>query len=55
MPVSYTHLDVYKRQPLNTDVQLHLGYVVRKGEQLGETGQRFVDTLKKNLERYARF
>ena len=41
--------------PLETDVRLHLGYVVRKGGQLGEVGQRFVDTLKKNLERYARF
>lgn len=41
--------------PLDTDVKLHLGYVVRKGENLSEVGQRFVDTLKKNLERYARF
>ncbi len=41
--------------PLDADVKLHLGYIVRKGEQLGEIGQRFVDTLKKNLERYARF
>ena len=44
--VSYTHL---------TDVKLHLGYVVRKGEALSDIGQRFVDTLKKNLEKYARF
>ena len=41
--------------PLDTDVKLHLGYVVRKGEALSDIGQRFVDTLKKNLVRYARF
>lgn len=41
--------------PLDTDVTLHLGYVVRSGEQLDEVGQRFVDTLKKNLVKYARF
>ena len=41
--------------PLETDVKLHLGYVVPKGAVLSETGQRFVDTLKKNLMRYARF
>ena len=41
--------------PLDTDVKLHLGYVVRKGEALSDIGQRFVDTLKKNLEKYARF
>lgn len=41
--------------PLDTPVRLHLGYVVRKGAQLSETAQRYVDTLKKNLERYARF
>lgn len=41
--------------PLDTDVKLHLGYVVRKGQQLSEIGQRFLDTLKKNLEKYARF
>ena len=41
--------------PLDTDVQLRLGYVVRKGEELGEIDQRFVDTLKKNLVKYARF
>ena len=39
--------------PLDTDVKLHLGYVVRKGEALSDIGQRFVDTLKKNLEKYA--
>lgn len=41
--------------PLDTEVKLHLGYVVRKGERLGDIGTRFVDTLKKNLQRYARF
>ena len=41
--------------PLDTDVQLRLGFIVRKGEELGEIGQRFVDTLKKNLVKYARF
>ncbi len=41
--------------PLATDVKLHLGYVARKGEQLEAQAQRFVDTLKKNLVRYARF
>ena len=40
--------------PLDTDVKLHLGYVVRAGEELGDIGQRFVDTLK-NLVKYARF
>ena len=40
--------------PLDTDVKLHLGYVVRKGEALSDIGQRFVDTLKKNLEKYPR-
>ena len=41
--------------PLETDETLHLGYVVRKDEELDEVGIRFVETLKKNLERYARF
>ena len=41
--------------PLETDVKLCLGYVVKKGAALDEVGQRFIDTLKKNLERYARF
>ena len=41
--------------PLDTDVKLHLGYVVRKGEALSDIGQRFVDTLKKNLQKTARF
>ena len=41
--------------PLETDVTLHLGYVSRAGEQLDEIGQRFVNTLQKNLVKYARF
>ena len=41
--------------PLETDVKLHLGYVVKKGAALSEVGRRFVDTLEKNLGRYARF
>lgn len=41
--------------PLDTDVTLHLGYVVKEGAQLSATGERFVETLKKNLEKYARF
>ncbi|BAK45388.1 LysR family transcriptional regulator substrate-binding protein [Eggerthella sp. YY7918] len=41
--------------PLQTDVKLHLGYVVRKGDDLSDIGQRFVDTLQKNLVKYARF
>ena len=41
--------------PLDTDVQLRLGYVVTLDRVFGEIGQRFVDTLKKNLVKYARF
>lgn len=41
--------------PLQTDIELHLGYVTRKGATLGELEQRFVDKLAKNLEKYARF
>lgn len=41
--------------PLDTDVALHLGYVVRKGAELSEIGQRFVSGLEKNLVKYARF
>lgn len=41
--------------PLDTDVKLHLGYVKKTGEALSETAERFVATLEKNLERYARF
>lgn len=38
--------------PLDTDVTLHLGVVTRSGEELSGIGQRFVERLKKNLERY---
>ena len=41
--------------PLATDVQLHLGYIVRKDAELSETAQKFVDKLQANLTRYARF
>lgn len=40
---------------LETPVRLHLGVVTRKGEELSETAQGFINRLKKNLERYARF
>ena len=41
--------------PLDTDVKLHLGYVVKKGAELSETGKKFVAKLEANLKRYARF
>lgn len=41
--------------PLKTDITLHLGYVARKGSCLSAIGSRFVETLKKNLVKYARF
>ena len=41
--------------PLDTDVQLHLGYVVKKGAQLSETGAKYVAKLESNLKKYARF
>lgn len=41
--------------PLQTDVQLHLGYIVKKGTELSQTGQKFVAKLESNLSRYARF
>lgn len=41
--------------PLKTDVTLHLGYIARKNEELSDNAARFVDLLKQNLERYARF
>lgn len=39
--------------PLETDVELRLGYVTRAGQALDAMGQRFVDKLSVNLERYA--
>ena len=41
--------------PLATDVKLHLGYIVRKGATLSETGEKFVAKLESNLKKYARF
>ena len=40
---------------LDTDVKLHLGYVVKKGAELSETGKKFVAKLEQNLKRYAKF
>lgn len=44
-----------KTVPLDTDIELRLGYVTRKGGELSELEQRFVEKLATNLERYARF
>ena len=41
--------------PLDTDVKLHLGYVVKKGGELSETAQKYVAKLESNLKKYARF
>ena len=41
--------------PLETDVKLHLGYIVKAGAELSETGKKFVAKLEANLNRYARF
>ncbi|MDO4289849.1 MAG: LysR family transcriptional regulator substrate-binding protein [Eggerthellaceae bacterium] len=41
--------------PLETDVELHLGYVTRKGEALSDAGALFTEKLAANLEKYARF
>ena len=41
--------------PLETDVKLHLGYIVKKGAELTETGAKFVEKLEANLKKYARF
>lgn len=40
---------------LDADVTLRLGYLKKKGTQLDGTAARFVATLEKNLERYAKF
>lgn len=40
---------------LDTDVKLHLGYVIRKDAELSPIGAKFVDKLEKNLVKYARF
>ena len=41
--------------PLATDVKLHLGYIVKNGAKLTETGEKFVAKLEANLKKYARF
>ena len=41
--------------PLETDVKLHLGYIVKKGASLSATGQKFIEKLESNLKKYARF
>ncbi|MDO4182541.1 MAG: LysR family transcriptional regulator substrate-binding protein [Coriobacteriia bacterium] len=40
--------------PLETDERLTLGYVLPKGAQLSDLGQRFVAYLEKSLKLYAR-
>lgn len=40
---------------LDTEVELCLGYVTKKGAELGAMETRFVEKLQKNLEKYARF
>ena len=40
---------------LDTDVKLHLGYVIRKDAELSPIGAKFVDKLEKNLVKYAKF
>ena len=40
---------------LDTDVKLHLGYIVKKGAELSETGEKFVAKLEQNLKKYAKF
>ena len=40
---------------LDTDVKLHLGYVIRKDAELSPIGAKFVDKLERNLVKYARF
>ena len=38
---------------LDTDVKLHLGYIVKKGAVLSAIAEKFIEKLKANLERYA--
>lgn len=52
--VGITDGSLLQTVPLKTNVTLKLGYVERKGETLEGLGARFVETLSKNLERYAR-
>lgn len=39
--------------PMDTDLELLLGYVTRKGSTLSELEQKFVDRLGSNLQKYA--
>lgn len=39
--------------PMDTDLELILGYITRKGSTLSELEQKFVDRLATNLEKYA--
>lgn len=39
--------------PLETDVKLALGYIVRKGEELSAPAASFVELLERNIGRYA--
>ena len=41
--------------PLETDVKLHLGYIVKKGATLSSTAEKFVAKLEANLKKYAKF
>ncbi len=43
------------RSSADADVTLRLGYLKKKGAQPDGTAARFVATLEKNLERYAKF
>ena len=40
--------------PLESDVELSLGYVARKNEELSPIAQRFVEKLARSLELYAK-
>lgn len=52
--VGITDGSLLKTVPLDTDVELHLGYITRKGSTLSDLEKRFVEKLAVNLERYAR-
>ncbi len=43
-----------KTVPLVTDIDLHIGYICRRGWQPCDLEKRFIDKLSVNLERYAR-
>ena len=40
---------------LDTDVTLHLGYIVKKGAELSDTAKKFIEKLEGNLKKYAKF